>query len=1562
MVRSSTIRRSLAAVLLVQLGSIGVGSSPVNAQPAHPSFQLLSAPPEPSPGSCHVVLQDRWGLMWFGTQDGLYRYDGSVLKRFKHDPRDESSLSHNQVWALAEDTDGNILVGTDAGGLNRWSRNDETFTRFSHDAEVPGSLSSNRVRSLLVDRSGVLWVGTDQGLDRRDTLGSTSKRYTHDPEDPTSLSDNSVLSLYEDSQGHLWVGTRGGLNRFDPTANTFQRYPLASDELATPNPERVLAILEDHRERIWIGTYDGLYRYDRTSGTFHSYTHDPGNSSTISSNAVRALLEDRDRSLWIATDHGLNLLRDGTETFVHFRHDPVDRQSLSTDDVLSLYQDTGGVVWVGTLLGGITHFNPLSFSFGHYKRSPSDIDGLSSNRVLAFAEDAAGRVWIGTLGGGLNRWDRRGGRFEHFRHDAADPASLSDDRVTAVIVTDAGEVWAGTRRGGLNRFDPASGGFVRYRSDPERADSLSSDEVMSLYEDRGGGLWVGTFGGGLNLFDRETGGFLRFPYGTGSPDSLSGGRVTCLVEDAEGALWVGTRGDGLNRLDRSSNTFSHFTHDPQNKKSLSNNVVQALHVDATGRLWVGTNGGGLNLLVKPDPEAGTVQFRHYWESDGLPNDSVWGIRSDARGNLWISTNNGLAMFTPSASGTEEFVTYRALHGLQDNEFNVGAHYRSPRGELFFGGVDGFNAFFPERIARNDHPPKVLLTGFRRHNEPDLLEKPLYETDEISLTHQDTRVSFEYAALDYTAPHRNRYKYKLEGFDEDWAEIETARPATYTNLDPGDYTFRVKGSNSDGVWSVEDATVKVQVLPASWETWWAYCAYVLALIGSVLGLVVWRVDEHKRRSAELERTVARRTGELAELVERLRHSERKALKAREDALAERQKALAASNAKSMFLSNMSHELRTPLNAVLGFTKLLEQDSRLADDHREYLSIIGHSGEHLLGLIDEVLTLSKIEAGKLTLATRPFDPHRLVRGVEGMVRLRAESKGLQLTVDVDPELPACLRGDEGRLRQVLLNLLGNAVKFTRHGAIALHLRWRGGNLEFEVADTGQGIARDEIEHLFEPFEQTSAGRLSREGTGLGLTISRQLVQIMGGDIAVESEVDKGTTFRFAVPLEPADPTALPRARRQLRRLAPGQPPVEVLVVDDAAENRLLLRRLLSLAGFTVREAADGGEAVQQWQKHRPRLIWMDMQMPVMDGYQASRRIRELESDRGAERTPIIALTATAFEQDRGNILAAGCDDVLVKPFRVTDLFAVLTQHLDVRMEEGETKTPATEPAPAAAEPPRGGEAPPGAAPSPGGDRRPRILVTEADDANRKLVVRTLQALGHRAEVVADSSDALALFRRRPYDLVLLDAALPDGLETTRQLRRESTTGRELRIVGMTSHPRREERRRCLEAGMNDVLSKPVGLDDLKAFLDPAPAVEKAGDTAEAPPTEALDRERLASLRQLDAASQEALLSQLIALFLETAPAQVDDLRQAIGDGDGQLLRQLAHSLKNRSSNIGAVSMAAACEELEQIGRSRVAGEAGNPGQTEEVLGRLRVELDRATAALEREWEREARPRNS
>ena len=1260
----------LLATLLIQIGIVLVPAAELQALPKSMRFRRLPTDEGLPQASAHAILQDSKGFMWFGTQDGLNRYDGHTFTIYKHDPREPSSLAHNHVWAVREDGNGDLWIGTDGGGLDHWDQRTDTFTHHRHDPENPASLSGDRVRALWLDSAGVLWAGTvAAGLSRLDPVTGSFSRIRHDPSDPTSLSDDRIRTLYEDHSGVLWIGTRGGLNRLDRPTRKIIRHIHDPSDPSSLSDNRVYAIHEDGRGVLWVGTNGGLHRLDRDSGSFVRYAHDPLAPSSLSNNRVVGVLEDRDGRLWVATDVGLNLFDRDAGTFVRYTHEPAEPTSLSHDSLLSLYQDRGGVLWVAGL-AGIDRWDPGTWSFPHYRSRPNEPDGLSSDVVTSFAEDASGDIWIGTFGGGLNRWQRDSGELVHYRSDPEDPTSLSDDRVMALVYDRFGELWVGTRGAGLDRFAPESESFTHYVHDPDVRDSLSSDQIVSLFEDRAGTLWIGTFGGGLNRFDRQNETFVGSRHDSGDPVSLSDDRITCFTEDQADRLWIGTDSGGLNRLDRVADererrSFVRYRHEDANRQSLANDSVMSLHVDAAGTLWVGTKGGGLGRLDDLAKQPADAVFRNYSERDGLPSAVVYGIHSDGEGRLWLSTNDGLARFDPQSATCE---SYGTSYGLQ-NDFFFGAHYRSPSGEIFFGGISGFNAFFPERVERDAYVPPVVITAFLKNNKPEAFDRPIDEIRELELSHRDTTFSFEFAALDYRAPARNRYAYMLESFDRDWIELEKLRPATYTNLDPGNYVFRVKAADSGGVWNEPGAAVAIHIVPSPWKTWWAYAGYVLTLAVAAYVGVQWRLRGLRRRSEELAATVEQRTAELSRTVDQLRVSERTALEAKEGALK-------ASRAKSIFLSHMSHELRTPLNAVLGFARLMERDRDLSREHRDDLAIIRRSGEHLLGLIDDVLSFSKIEAGKVTLNERSFDLRHLLLEVEEMIRQRAEARDLALDVDLAPDLPGSVWGDDNKLRQVLLNLLGNAVKFTDRGRVSLRVERRDGSIDFEVGDTGRGIAAEDLDRLFEPFEQTRSGQHSSGGTGLGLAISRNLVRMMDGDLDVTSKLAEGSTFRFAIPLPVAGEARSAAESRRVLRLAPDQPRWRILVVDDAEDNRILLRRLLTQVGFEVRETADGGEGLEIWASWRPHLILMDMRMPGVDGYQATLRLRRAESERASGRTVVIALTATAFEHDRSEILATGCDEMVTKPFREAALFDRLAEHLGARFVYEETRPQAEE----------------------------------------------------------------------------------------------------------------------------------------------------------------------------------------------------------------------------------------------------------------------------------------------
>jgi diguanylate cyclase (GGDEF)-like protein len=851
----------IGAVLAILLLAWGVAFADGAPQPR---FSRLSLEDGLSQSSVNCVVQDARGMIWFGTQDGLNRYDGYEFKIYKHDPQDPGSLAHNFVWALHIDREGTLWVGTEGAGLARWNPDSDTFTHYRSDPGDEQTLSHDRVRAIAEDRSGNLWVGTENGLNRFEKSTGRVTRFLHDPEDPTSLSHAEVRCIYEDRAGTLWIGTnRGGLSRFEPNTGGFVHFRHSSDDPTSLSNDRVRTILQDSTGTLWVGTYEGgLNRMETAAGTFTRYRHSPEDPAGLGHDRVRALFQDDRGTLWIGTDGGLHRWDAERERFFRYVHDPADPASLSSDRVLSLFQDRGGLLWVATQ-AGLNRWNLHAGSFAHFKQEGNETTTLSSNIITAFASDEGSRVWIGTYGGGLNLLDRQTGEYRHFRHEKGKRDSLSDDRVMSLYRDSEGVLWVGTMTGGLNRMDLETERFTVFRADKNDPAALGSNGITAITESRDGSLWVGTYRGGLHRYDRATETFTRYQHDAKDPASLSDDRVMVVFEDSAGSIWAGTEDGGLNRLDRNTGGFTHYRHDPQDVRSLSSDVVWSIHETGDGSLWIGTQAGGLNRWSREDRDAGRAVFRTYTEKDGLPNAFVYGILEDHSGNLWMSSNKGLSRFDPAS---ETFTNYDASHGLQSNEFNFGAVHRGANGEMFFGGNNGFNAFQPGEITGNTHVPPVVLTGVYKLNERVEFDRPLWDLDTIEIGYRDHVVSFEFAALDFSAPEKNRYAYKLEGFDEDWNELGTMRRATYTNLDAGEYTFLVRGSNNDGVWNEAGIRLPLVVVPPPWKTWWAYTLYGLAFVAVIFRYTrvqARKLQREEEYSRKLEEEVKDRTRELAE---------------------------------------------------------------------------------------------------------------------------------------------------------------------------------------------------------------------------------------------------------------------------------------------------------------------------------------------------------------------------------------------------------------------------------------------------------------------------------------------------------------------------------------------------------------------------------------------------------------------------------------------------------------------------------------------------------------------------
>ena len=1360
------------------------------------SFQKVTIEDGLSQSTVNCILQDDAGFIWLGTQDGLNRYDGYDFVVYSHQPGVPESLSSDWIRTLFKDRDGQIWIGTSGGGLNRWDPARDRFSHYRHDPEDPASLSGDRVQAVHRDQSGNLWVGTTaSGLNRFDEASGGFERFRHDPEEPSSLSDDRVRAIAEDRIGNLWIATLGGLNLYDRKTRRFLRLQHDPADPASVSDNRVLSILEDHAGALWVGTERGLNRLDRATLSFVRSDHSTG----AGDERIRVLFEDHDLRLWIGTDGGLSLTGDGSGSFVRYRHRPADASSLSDDQVVSMFQDRGGVLWIGTHGGGVNTSHPATWAFAHYRRDPADTSSLADNSVYAFAEGPGNALWIGTLGG-LNRLDRDTGRFTTYRHDPRDPGSLSSDLVTSLLASRDGMLWIGTVSGGLNRLDPRDGDVVRYRHDPELPDSLGSNGVMALYEDRAGVLWVGTYGAGLDRLERAPAGtapahlasFRHFRAGRAAPgasDVSSAGRdrVTSFAEDRAGNLWIGTSA-GLGRFDRVTETLYHYPSQPGRPGSLSSDEINVLHVDAGGDLWIGTQVGGLNKLENFDEESGEAVFSSYTERDGLANDVVNGILSAADRALWISTNKGLSRFDPA---TETFKTYDQSHGLQSNEFNLRAHLKSADGELLFGGVNGFNAFFPDRIARNTAVPPVVLTSFLKVSRPAELDRPLQEIRELSLDHRDNVFSLEFAALDYAAPEKNRYAYTLEGLTDEWIELGGHRRVTFTNLDPGRYVLRVQGSNNDGVWSRRGLELPITIVPPPWRSPWAYGFYALATAISA-GVIGRARRDRRRRQAALQQA-----REEAEASRRARQAAEK-----------------ANRAKGAFLASMSHEIRTPMHGVIGMTSLL-LDTELSAEQAEYLETVRASGDALLDILNDALDLSKIESMKMVLEQEPLDLRTLIEDALDLMAPVATGKNLDLGYWIDPGTPETLVGDAARLRQILVNLLSNGLKFTRSGGVfveasARRLDDRSFELHLSVEDTGIGIPEDRLGDLFQPFSQLDPSTSQLYGgTGLGLAICRRLGELMGGRIWAESTSGQGSTFHLTFPA----PAAARPERAYLFRSDPVLAGTRLLIAEDDPSQRRLIRRHAELWGLRPRAASSSLEAYELLRSEEPfDLAILDLELMRSDQVNW---VKSLDNDSWCRDLPLVLLAPLGHDDDER--LAGSHRSQLTKPFKPAQLFVAVKELAKARTKrwhDGQASHPREDAVAPARRSPTG-------QPRPAGSERHalRVLLAEDDPISQRVAELFLRRLGFTTELAADGLEAVTAMRRRTYDLVLMDLRMPelDGFEATARIRGELPADRQPAIVAMTAHALTGTRERCLEAGMDDYLSKPILLEQLVATLE-------------------------------------------------------------------------------------------------------------------------------------------------
>ena len=834
----------------------------------------------------NTIVQDDQDFLWFGTQDGLNKYDGYRFKIFKAQPGDSTTLGSNNITALYLDHKGLIWIATSGGGLNKFDPATEVFTSYRHDPADSSTISSDFIFSICEDRYYNLWIGTSGGgLNHFNRDKATFTRYKHNRNNKYSISSDQVTGLFCDKNGTLWIGTLGGgLNKLiKPSSDNppiFTHYRYNPDLPTTISSDYISHIVQDSTGALWIGTFNrGLNRLDLSSfhqdqlPVFQRFNQDNGLSGMM----INALYVDREDLVWVGTDgDGLNIItpldNNGHRSIMTFRNNPKDERTVSSNRIYSLYEDRTGLIWIGTFGGGLNKLDKHRKKFYHYYHNPADENSLNNNLVWSIWEDPNRILWIGTNGGGLNRLDRRQNRYTHYLHDESNTQSLSSNIVKSLYRDSQNRLWVGTSGGGINQLvseNPPR--FQHYKADTTEKTGIQDSHINVISGSNTGSLWIGTNHGLSKMIFNNANDkkpvFKHYSHTKDNPYSISHNYICAVHEDKNGTVWIGTYGGGLNKLlSETDGTFLHYQHDPWDSTSISSNFILGIYHDSGGTLWIGTFGYGLNKMIRDQDGDSKAVFKHYTMRDGLPNDVIYAIQEDEQGFLWISTNHGLSKFDPV---NEIFKNYTLGDGLQSNEFNDQSYFKSSSGELFFGGINGISSFYPEEITDYSHFPAVVITDFKLSNRSVgiresihgryLLTRAITLTDRIKLSYNENVFSIEFAALDYHIPQKNKYKYIMEGFDEDWITTDAnTRFATYTNLDAGEYHFKVMASNSDGLWNVQPRMLTIIITPPFWQELWFRGFIAMTLVATIFGWNKRRISKLEKRKYELEQQVLEKT--------------------------------------------------------------------------------------------------------------------------------------------------------------------------------------------------------------------------------------------------------------------------------------------------------------------------------------------------------------------------------------------------------------------------------------------------------------------------------------------------------------------------------------------------------------------------------------------------------------------------------------------------------------------------------------------------------------------------------
>jgi ligand-binding sensor domain-containing protein/signal transduction histidine kinase/DNA-binding response OmpR family regulator len=1185
------------------------------------AFRNLTVENGLSQNAIMAITQDKKGFLWIGTRYGLNRYDGTGFKVYKSGQA-ATNISDNVINALLVDDEGVLWVGT-SNGLDKYNAEKDEFEKiFANPSDSKGLINSY-INCIYQDKQKNIWVGTTKGLNLiTDKKKNGFQSFLSDAKRTTGT---FIKTISESSDGHLWVGTSNGLIKMITTKGVYS-YETFVHTASNPNSlsgDYITTIVEDSQQNLWVGTLsDGINRYNKTDNTFTRFYQNNSPSSPIIHNNVRKLMLDKNGKIWIGTQDGLSIFDPIKKESISYQHDPEIKTSLTNNSIHSIYQDVNGTIWIGTYHGGIniaySHVTP--FTIYQNQRTPYS---LSSNVISSIVEDNPNNLWVGTEGGGLDYLDKKTGNFSCYKNKPNDSASISSNLIKIVYEDKQNNLWIGTSYGGgLNLFDRNTKQFKHISVDRStNKEVISFDEVVALLDDSKGNFWVGALSG-LSVLKKKDGQFESHTSSTPLEKQLHNKNVRVLFEDSQKNIWIGTSG-GLHLLKNNTQQLIRFLQNESNPNNLQSDCINCIMEDSKGVIWVGTFYGGLSRY-----DADKQTFTTYSDKDGLPNNDVLGIEEDSDHNLWLSTDNGLSRFNPT---DKTFKTYTISDGLAGNKFNNNSFFKSSNGELYFGGNNGLTCFLPTAIETNKFIAPIVFTSLKLFGNPvsigaddHLLSKEINATQEIVFNHQQNIFSIDFALLNYIKPEKNKYAYILEGFETKWNYTNTTS-ATYNNLPAGSYTFLVKAANNDGIWNDTPAKLKIRILPPIWQTWWAYTLYIIAFSGIIFFILrfLWMRELYKREH------------ELQQF-------------------------------KLNFFTNISHEIRTHLTLISGPVEKLLESSTENNFIKKQLEHVKSNADRLLNLVSELMDFRKAETDNLPLHVTKNNIVLFLEEIYNSFQEMAAARNIKTSFNYSKN-QIDLYFDKRQMEKVVFNLLTNAFKFTHDGGnISLEVVEGKTDISFTINDDGKGIAPENLKRLFANFFQVDDYASHNTGYGIGLALSKSIVELHKGTIQVESGLasddNKGHTI-FTVTLLKGkehftEHQLLPEGNKtstfkEHLEIVTTNEPIEsinkkpvVLLVEDNDELRSFINESLSNQ-YQIIESINGAKGVEAALENIPDLIISDVMMPELDGFSLVKKIR---TDERTNHIPIILLTAKASTENQVDGLQTGADAYITKPFSI------------------------------------------------------------------------------------------------------------------------------------------------------------------------------------------------------------------------------------------------------------------------------------------------------------------------